>query len=62
MCPGREHYITRLPARTRFYYPDAMVVCQSNPRTDHFQNQPVVIIEVLSNFTRRTDIGEKCAA
>ena len=50
------------PDRTRFYYPDAMVVCQSNPDTDHFQNQPVVIIEVLSDSTRRTDIGEKCAA
>ena len=50
------------PNRARFYYPDAMVVCQSNPRTDHFQNQPVVIIEVLSDSTRRTDIGEKCAA
>ena len=50
------------PNRTRFYYPDAMVVCQSNPDTDHFQNQPVVIIEVLSDSTRRTDIGEKCAA
>lgn len=47
------------PDHTRFYYPDAMVVCQSNPRTDHFQNQPVVIIEVLSDSTRRTDIGEK---
>ncbi len=50
------------PDRTRFYYPDAMVVCQSNPDTDHFQNQPVVIIEVLSDSTRRTDIGEKCHA
>lgn len=44
---------------TRFYYPDAMVVCQSNPESDHFQNQPVVIVEVLSDSTRRTDLGEK---
>ncbi len=48
-----------LPDHTRFYYPDAMVVCQSNPETDHFQNQPVVVIEVLSESTRRTDMGEK---
>lgn len=48
-----------LPDHTRFYYPDAMVVCQTNPDTDHFQNQPVVIIEVLSESTRRTDLGEK---
>lgn len=47
------------PDHTRFYYPDAMVVCQTNPDTDHFQNQPVVIIEVLSESTRRTDLGEK---
>lgn len=47
------------PDHTRFYYPDAMVVCQSNPDTDHFQNLPVVIIEVLSDSTRRTDLGEK---
>ncbi len=44
---------------TRFYYPDAMVVCHSNPVTDHFQDQPVVVIEVLSESTRRTDLGEK---
>ena len=47
------------PDHTRFYYPDAMVVCQSNPDTDHFQNQPVVIVEVLSDSTRRADLGEK---
>jgi Uma2 family endonuclease len=48
-----------LPDHTRFYYPDAMVVCQSNPETDHYQNHPVVVIEVLSDSTRRTDMGEK---
>ncbi len=47
------------PDHTRFYYPDAMVVCQSNPATDHFQDQPVVVIEVLSDSTRRADLGEK---
>ena len=47
------------PDHTRFYYPDAMVVCQSNPEDDHFQSQPVVVIEVLSESTRRTDMGEK---
>ena len=47
------------PDHTRFYYPDAMVVCQTNPDTDHFQNQPVVIVEVLSDSTRRADLGEK---
>ncbi len=48
-----------LPDHTRFYYPDAMVVCQSNAETDHHQNHPVVVIEVLSESTRLTDMGEK---
>lgn len=47
------------PDHVRFYYPDAMVVCQKNPDSDHFQTQPVVVIEVLSKSTRRADMGEK---
>jgi len=49
----------RYPDHTRFYYPDAMVVCQPNPDGEHFQDQPVVVIEVLSDSTRRTDLSEK---
>ena len=45
--------------QTRFYYPDAMVVCHPNPQSDHFQDHPVVVVEVLSESTRRTDLGEK---
>jgi Uma2 family endonuclease len=47
------------PDHTRFYYPDAMVICHPNPDTDHYQDQPVVVMEVLSESTRRTDLGEK---
>jgi Uma2 family endonuclease len=47
------------PDHNRFYYPDAMVVCHPNPATDHFQDQPLIVIEVLSESTRRTDLGEK---
>lgn len=47
------------PDHTRFYYPDAMVVCEPNPGADHFQSQPVVILEVLSDSTRRADLVEK---
>ncbi len=49
----------RLVRRTRFYYPDAMVVCQLNPGTDKFQDAPAVIVEVLSESTRRTEENEK---
>jgi Uma2 family endonuclease len=49
----------RLPTQVRFYYPGCSVVCQSNPSTDSFQDQPVLICEVLSRGTRRIDEGEK---
>lgn len=47
------------PDHTRFYYPDALVVCHPNPPTDHFHDQPVVVIEVLTDSSRRADLGEK---
>ncbi len=47
---------------TRFYYPDAQVVCESNAPTDVFQDKPVVIIEVLSPSTRAYDLDEKLNA
>ena len=43
----------------RYYYPDVMVVCDSNPDNDTFQDKPVVLFEVISESTRRTDLGEK---
>ena len=49
----------RLPAQVRFYYPDASVVCQPNPQTASFQDEPAVLAEVLSRRTRRIDEGEK---
>lgn len=49
----------RLPTQIRFYYPEASVICRPNPQTDSFQDEPVVIVEVLSKRTRRIDEGEK---
>ena len=48
-----------LPGHVRFYYPDASVICRSNPPTDSFQDQPAAVVEVLSQRTRRIDEGEK---
>ena len=48
-----------LPNQIRFYYPDVSVICRQNPQTDSFQESPVVIVEILSHSTRRTDTGEK---
>ncbi|MEM6654524.1 MAG: Uma2 family endonuclease [Planctomycetota bacterium] len=44
---------------TSFYYPDGMVVCEPNGPEDTFQDRPVVVAEVLSESTRRTDHLEK---
>jgi Uma2 family endonuclease len=49
----------RMPTHVRFYYPDVSVICRPNPPNDSYQDEPVVVIEVLSNRTRRTDEGEK---
>ena len=49
----------QLAHQTRFYYPDAQVVCPPNVRRDSFQDAPRVIVEVLSRGTRRIDEGEK---
>lgn len=49
----------RLARGTRFYYPDASVACRLNPQSDTFQDAPVVILEVISESTRRTDEYEK---
>lgn len=44
---------------TRFYYPDAQVSCEPGPGSQRFQDRPTVVVEVLSESTRRTDLGEK---
>jgi Uma2 family endonuclease len=48
-----------LPGQIRFYYPDAMIVCDRNPDDEQWQDRPVVIVEVLSDSTRRIDLTEK---
>lgn len=49
----------QLPSQIRFYYPDGMVVCRPNPAGDSYQDEPIVLAEVLSRRTRRIDEGEK---
>lgn len=44
---------------TRFYYPDVSVVCRLNPPGDTYQDAPIVVVEVLSESTRRIDALEK---
>lgn len=58
-CNSDTKVRIQLPTHMRFYYPDAMVVCQPGPEDDVYQDNPKVIIEVLSRSTRRVDLGEK---
>ncbi len=48
----------RSMGKTRFYYPDASVVCDLNDESDSYQDHPVVIVEVLSWSTRRARRAE----
>ncbi len=58
-CNSDTKIHVRLQNQSRFYYPDASVTCQPNPEEDSYQDEPVVIFEVLSPATRRIDVGEK---
>jgi len=52
----------RLQFELRFYYPDVSVTCRPNPQSDSFQDEPSMVVEVLSPETRRIDEGEKLLA
>jgi Uma2 family endonuclease len=58
-CNSDTKIRVRLPSQVRYYYPDASVVCRPNPADDSYQDEPVVIVEVLSPSTRRVDLTEK---
>ncbi|SMF97132.1 Endonuclease, Uma2 family (restriction endonuclease fold) [Methylomagnum ishizawai] len=40
---------------TQFFYPDAMVVCHDPDPHEYYTQSPVLIVEVLSRHTRKTD-------
>jgi len=37
----------RRGASTWLYFPDASIICESNGQTERFQDQPIVVVEVL---------------
>ncbi|MGH8500081.1 MAG: Uma2 family endonuclease [Methylococcales bacterium] len=41
------------------YYPDIMVACGENTGDQYFLTNPILIVEILSSSTRRTDLNEK---
>jgi len=44
------------------YYPDVQVVCDPTDQHERYTERPCVIVEVLSDSTRRLDRGEKLEA
>jgi Uma2 family endonuclease len=43
----------------RYYYPDVFVTCSESDRNRHIKSEPILVIEVLSPNTERTDRTEK---
>lgn len=42
-----------------FFYPDVLIDCGYDSHQAMFAGEPILIVEVLSNSTRRFDLGEK---
>lgn len=45
----------KVKAGTKYFYPDAMVVCHGDDGKANYLESPILIIEVLSKSTRRND-------
>jgi len=48
-----------LSNQIRFYYPDLQIICGPVDEDSTFTDTPTVVIEVLSDSTKRVDLGEK---
>jgi Uma2 family endonuclease len=42
-----------------FYYPDIMVACDESPESIYYRKEPILLVEVLSPSSVRTDRHEK---
>lgn len=62
---GCQVYISDMKLYTKtkeddvFYYPDVMVSCDKKPTSDYYEENPTLIIEVLSKSTESKDRLEK---
>ena len=45
----------KVKVASNFFYPDVTVVCDDPTDNDYYTESPVIIVEVLSKSTRRTD-------
>jgi Uma2 family endonuclease len=46
---------------TWMYLPDVSIVCEENRQSERFQDNPIVVVEVLSPSTLAFDLDEKLA-
>lgn len=49
----------KMPGSEAFYYPDALIACDPSDSAAYFRERPMVVFEVLSPDTERTDQREK---
>jgi Uma2 family endonuclease len=49
----------KIPGSQAFYYPDVLVACDPNDNAKYFRERPIVVFEVSSPETERTDQREK---
>ena len=42
-----------------FRYPDCMVICDKDDESQYYKTKPVILVEVLSRSTRKTDEKDK---
>jgi Uma2 family endonuclease len=56
--PDTKIRIQKNGRATRFYYPDGCVIGEPNSGNDHFQDRPLLIIEVLSLPPRELSTAE----
>lgn len=53
------HADMKLQIGSDFYYPDVMVVCAPEPENEYYETDPCILVEVLSESTKNTDLREK---
>lgn len=61
-CNSNSRIRLRLPSGLRSHSPGVSVACRPSPQSDSSQDEPVVVVEVLSPETRRIHQGEKVLA
>ncbi|MCK5696779.1 MAG: Uma2 family endonuclease [Gammaproteobacteria bacterium] len=44
---------------TLFFYPDVMLCCEPDDNNDYYKQSPIIIVEVLSQSTRKNDKTRK---